>query len=268
MARTIEAIRDEIIAEKANQSDLSTLNSSSATAIWRLWCWVVATVIHTHEVLWDAFKLEVDAIVAAAIPGTARWYREQCFTFQYGDDLTYIDERYQYATIDPAKQIIKRASVTEAGGIVFIKVAKLGSTAPEKLSNDEQTAFSNYISQIKFAGTQSNVISLDPDLIKITTTIYYDAKLINSSGQLISNTSIYPVADAVDNYLANLDFDGRLVISHLVDAMQKATGVLDVVITTVEAKTAAAASYSVVDRVYAPASGYFEVNELNITYNV
>lgn len=268
MARTIADIQAAIITAKNSEAALNSLTSTSATAIWRLWTWIVAAAIHLHETLWDAYRDEVDAIVAAAIPGTARWYVGQCYAYQHGDELVYIDERFVYEIIDTSKQIVKRASVSESQGIVFLKVAKLVGGAPVKLTAGEYDAFVAYIAQIKFAGTQATVISSDADQLRFAVTIYYDATLLNSDGKLITDTSVEPVRDAVEAYLANITWDGKLYLSALVDAMQAATGVIDVVLTTAEGKAATEASFSAINRVYAPAAGYYTIDDLTITYNV
>lgn len=269
MARTINTIYQSILDEKGNHATLDTLNSTSSTAIWRLWAYVTATAMYMLEAMWDLFKQEVDDIVAAAVPGTAQWYRGQALVFQYGDELIYQNEKFQYAEIDTTVQIIKRASVTEAGGVVFIKVAKLNeSNAPVKLSNDELVAFQDYISQIKFAGTRATVITLDPDRVDVDVDVYYDPKVLSSDGTLIDNAAIYPVNNAVDDYLANVEFDGKIYNNKLIDAIQGAAGVDDIALTGLRAKAAADSGWTTVTRNYSAASGYYTLYNLNINYYV
>jgi len=280
MARTITAIYDEIIAEKQSMSELTALmpnpdsaqtlltdlTSTSKVSVWRLWAWLTAVAIWIHEKLWDAFKAEVDAIVAAAIPGTARWYREMCLNYQYNDEMVYENFKFIYNPVDVSKRIIARASATEQGGNVLLKVAKLVNGVPEKLSNDEFLAFTSYISKIKFAGTFCNIISAESDLMNATITVYYDPLLINTSGELLSNTAIKPAEDAVQNYLATLPWDGAMLKSAVVDAVQKAVGIADVELVTLQAKAHNAANYTTVTRRYVSTAGYITVNNLQITY--
>lgn len=270
MARTISEIYDEIMTEKQNMSELAALQpaadtsqtlledltSTSKVAIWRLWAWLTSVAIWIHEKLWDAFKAEVDAIVDAAIPGTARWYREMCLNFQYGDELVYLNNKYQYNPVDTDNCIIARASATESGGNVVLKVAKLVDGSPEKLSNDEAAAFAEYIDKIKFAGTFCQIISYDPDLINIEMEVYYDSTLLNSDGELLSDPSVKPVEAALEAYLSDLPWNGAVMLSSLVDAVQGATGVVDVVLESVEAKSAVAIGFTTVTRVYSTVAGY------------
>ncbi len=280
MARTIAEIYNQIAAEKATltelqnlqpaiddaQTLLNDLTSTSKVGAWRIFAFVIAVAIWVHEKLWDAFKSEVDAIVAAAIPGTARWYRNMCLLFQFGDTMIYQNYKFQYDPVDPDKQIIARASATEQGGDVLLKVAKETNGVPEKLTTEELEAFSTYIAKIKFAGTWCNVVSADPDLLNITMQVYYDASLISASGELLSDTSVKPVEDAVNNYLASLPWDGVFMNNALIDSVQAAVGVSDVVLTTTQAKANAATTFNTIARTYRTVAGYMIANQLNITY--
>jgi len=280
MARTINEIHDQIITEKQSMNELNALQpeiddaqtllddlkSSSLVAKWRLWVFLTAVAIWIHEKLWDVFKSEVDAIVAAAIPGTARWYRAMCLIYQHGDDLTYTEFKFQYDPIDPTKNIIARASATEQGGNVLLKVAKIENSLPVKLTTAELEAFTEYIDKIKFAGTFCPVISADPDLVNINLDVHYDPSLINANGELLSDTSIKPVEDAIINYLTTLPWNGTLRNSAVVDAAQASTGVNDIVLNLIEAKSNLAANYEEVERIYLSVAGYITLNDLNITY--
>ena len=280
MARTISTIYNSIIIEKESMSSLggllpetenaanllSGLNSGSKVAVWRLWAWVTAAAIWVHENLWDAFKAEVDAIVAAAIPGTAQWYRNMCLLYQHGDNMVYSNYKYQYATTDTDKQIIKRASATEQGGNVLIKVAKESGGCPVKLTTEELEAFTEYIDKIKFAGTFCPVISQDADLVNLDIEVHYDPQVMNSSGELLSDTSVKPAEDAINNYLANIEWNGVMKVSGIFETVMDATGVDDLVINSVEAKASGESTYNTVERSYSTVAGYIIANTLTITY--
>lgn len=280
MARTISEIYNQIAAEKAAMSELNSLQpaidssqtllndltSTSKVAVWRLFAFVMAVAIWVHEKLWDAFKSEVDAIVAAAIPGTTRWYRNMCLLFQYRDMMNYQDYKFQYDPVDPDKRIIARASAIEQGGDVLLKVAKEEAGVPVKLEADELAAFKSYISKIKFAGTWCNVVSADPDLFNVSIQVHYDASLLNAAGELLNQPGTKPVEDAINTYLASLPWDGVYLNNALIDAVQAATGVLDVVLVNAAAKANAATSFNTISRTYRTVAGYMIANELNITY--
>ncbi len=250
MARSVSTIYDSLIAEKNSQTALNDLqpnvdnsqtllsdvSSPSRVSDWRFWLWLFSVGIWSLEVLWDLFKVELDEKINSAPVATPRWYQKESLLFQYGDTLVWIDNKYQYATINTLTQIIKRAAVVEGGGQVTIKVAKLVGSVVTKLTVIEKAAFQQYINLIKIAGTQTIIISDDPDLLKLAVTAYYDPLVLASDGSLLSDPSVFPLEDAINNYLSLLDFNGYVVLTKLVDSMQSATGVIDPVLTLTEAK--------------------------------
>lgn len=252
MARTVSEIYDEIITEKETFSSLSSLSpdpetasnliseltSSSVVAIWRLWFWVVAFAIWSHEKIFDLHKEELTEFSESLIGGTARWLRDQCFIYQAGDALSYnsTTKKFEYAIEDTSVQIIKRAAVIQAGGVVRLKVAKLVGGLPAALTPAELSSFNTYIQQIKFAGTIVTPTSGNPDELRVYFNLYYDPLVLNPDGTLISDGSTLPVEDAINDYIGNLPFNGVLNLTALVDAVQAASGVVDPVLTSASAR--------------------------------
>lgn len=247
MSRTLNEIYDAIASEKANMAELNDwiintsnpesklddhqtllddLTSTSKVAIWRLMLWVAAVAIWIHEGLWDVFKSETDAIIAADKVHTLPWYQQACFHFQYGDQLTW-NNGYDYATIDPAKQIIKYAAAVEVSGIVRLKVATDVNGIITSLSSGQLAAFQNYMEKYKDAGVILDIISLSPDLLHIEYDIIYDPALLNADGSLITDSSTFPVQDAILNYIKNLDFNGKFRLESCDAAVRSAIGVID-----------------------------------------
>lgn len=273
MARTVKQIYDALIAEKNNQATLNGLQpsvdsaqalltdvaSTSKVADWRLWLWVVATGIYILETLFDSHKAEVEAIAAAAIPGTARWYRDQALKFQFGYQLVYLNDKFQYSAIDTNAQIIKRAAVVESAGQVIIKVAKLVGSTVTPLSSQELAAFDSYINLIRYAGTNTLTVSKNPDLLKVAYTVYYDPQVLAPNGSLLSNPAVFTVHDAINNHLSNLPFNGELVLTTLTDEVQKAQGVKNPVLTLAQAKYGAL-PYSTINVKYIPDAGHMIVD--------
>jgi hypothetical protein len=236
MARTTNEIYNEIVAEKQNQSSLSMLapindsatqllidvSSTSKVAFWRLWAWLMAYAIHVHEGYYDAFLVEADAIAQRAEVGTPRWYQHQILSFQYGDALVFLNQKYQYATIDESKKIVKRCAIIErANGTVLAKVAKLNSSGiVEPLNQTELNSLIGYVAKVKFAGTRLGCISQSADQITMNYNVLFDAQYPES---IIKDA----VKLAIESYIANLPFDGKLYITYVTDAIQKVSGVID-----------------------------------------
>jgi len=277
MARTIQQIFDSIITEKetfaslddlvpnpeTSQTFLTDLTTASKVAIWRLMFWVVAVAIFAHEKLFDQFKADVETRAKEITPGVTRWYVNESKKFQNGDDLQFINETFVYAdttsTEALAKQIIEQASARDLNQIVTIKVAKDdGSGGLEKLTAPEKTAFEAYLDDFKIAGTKTLVISDDPDDLKVAATIEFDPQVMLADGTLIEDGTS-PVQVAIDGYIEGLPFDSTFRVSELIDSIQAARGVENVVADVVEARSGILAFEDILvttTESYLPNAGY------------
>lgn len=273
MARTIKEIENEILAAKEADSNLDSLTSTSKTAIWRLWVYIIAFAIWVHESLWDVFKKEAEATILASHPHNFRWYRDVSLRFRDGKSLYWDGAAFSWPALVGSEtledlEIVKQAAVVESPGKLIIKVAKEDSGSLTKLSDPEKTRFTTYINSIKDAGNTIEVISEDPDDVKITATIYCDPLLIDlSDGSLVADSGVKPVEDAINAYLNSdeLNFNGELRRTHLIDAMQNATGVNDPILTSLQTRYAAE-PFAEIEEGVVPYSGYFAVDTLTLTY--
>lgn len=284
MARSITTIYDTIIAEKqsmgqlnnlqpnieSSQQLLSDLTATSRVARWRLIYWIVAVAIWIHEKLFDSYREEIEALSNSLITGTLKWYQAECLKFQFGDTLEWNGAKYVYLILDPTKQIVQRAAVVEGASQLIIKVAKLDpSDIPEPLSAAELSAFSAYISQIKFAGTNVAIITDFADELRLSYDIHYDPQLITSTGESIATTGVYPVEDVIISFIQKLPFNGVLNLTKLTDAIQAVEGVIDPVITSASARYGAI-PFQVFTKKYQANAGHMKIdpsNPLNTTLN-
>lgn len=273
MARALNDIYNGLITEKETQPTLTGLNptagenavnfmanlsTTSYVGIWRLLFWVVAVSQWIHEQIFDQHVTEVTNISNVTITGPAPWYQRMCFLFQYGDALTYFNDHYVYNPVTPANQIIKRAAVINGQGLLKIKVAALdGGGNPIPLTGPQLTAFTYYMNLIKFAGTNMQVISLAADNLQLYYTVIYDPLVLDNTGQLISTPGTYPVEDAINAVLAALPFNGIITPTALTTAIEAATGVVEPVYTSGNAKEVGN-PYAPIDQIngYNPGSGY------------
>jgi len=190
----------------------------------------------------------MDAKALELIPGTLQWYVNQALLFQNGYDLVWSDTLEKYIYPDTTSQdaidskIITQAAAIESSGQVFIKVAKGEIGSLTELSTSEKASFEQYLEEIKFAGTNTEVISETADDLKLAITIYYDPLVVEietgtpDRARLISNTSTYPVETAITNYIQQIPFNSALRLMDLVDAIQAASGVNNVVIDNADAR--------------------------------
>lgn len=237
MARSIATIQATMDAEQALQTDLTTLNSPSQTAIYRLWKFITSTIINYLEQLWDIYKAELETQISAAAVGSNAWLQSKVMKFQYSastPQVLAVDSNFaiNYPTIDTTLQIITRCSVTTTSQrVCLVKVAK--SDPPVALSAPELSSLSGFLSDLNFAGVNYVAQSLTSDKIYIDADIYYN-------GQYASTISAN-VIDAINAYLAAIPFDGKIKLMSLIDAIQGVTGVTDVVLRNIAIRADATA---------------------------
>lgn len=274
MARSIQEIYDALITEKETmtqlnalqpsmdnaQNLLSDLTSSSRVAIWRLIFFVLAFGIWTLEKLFDEHKAWVEARALELFVGNKAWYHSKTLEFQLGDSLVFENGVYRYPTVNTENQIIKRASVSEVGGDVLIKLVKLSSGLPAPLTNPELLAFVSYMEKVKFAGVDVIYISRLPDLLKIYFKIYYDPLLMTDTGELLSAPGTFPVVDTIKNYCFGLQFDGVFSFTELTDLLQKTPGVHTPIFLNASAKVGTN-PYADIGDFYNPAAGYLKIDD-------
>ena len=262
MARSISEIQNAIIADIQADTTLGALNSPSATAIWRLWTFVIATAIHVHERFMDIGIETMETIARDAVPGTPGWLQRRVLEFQYDEDNRQFvteqpDGSVGYTTIDESLRIISRCAVVETESAVVVKVAK-GSDTLGKLNINKLNALRDYIDKIGFAGVVIRSESLDADIFKIDVEIIY-------SGQYLRDTVQAAIVTALKSYLANLsidNFNGTVVREQVVDAIQQVPGVYG--IDTQGLKMwgqRSGQSFEVIDRLYNSDAGYLEYDE-------
>lgn len=225
MARNISTIIEEMDDAQAAETPLSTLNSTSQTAIYTLWKSITATIINFLEQLIDKYKAEIETIVKIGAVGNDAWLNAQILKFQYSATVpqivTLVDFAPGYGTVNEDLRIITRCSVkTMANKTISVKVAK--SDPPVALTATELNSLRGYLSDIGFAGTQTNTYSYASDKFYLVANIYYN-------GQYSSVISATVIA-AIEDYFANIPFDGTVKISALEDYIQSVPGVTDVVV--------------------------------------
>jgi len=286
MARSIIEIYDSLNSVKANFQELQDyttdpnnpysiednfqslkqdVNSTSRVAIWRLWIWIFAVGSWVIESLFDQHTAELNTILANKKPHNLRWYEEESKKFQYGYELTWIDDEYVYERIDEAAKIIKHVKASEKNGLVIIKVSKEVGGIKTPLSNGEKTAFTDFWAKYKDAGVKIQIVSQAADILKVDITIIRDRLVLAADNSLLRDSSILPIDAAIDQYADNLEYGGILRLSKFVDAIQSAEGVIDVKLNAAWWKPTGGA-YASVGMSVESISGYFIVQKSDSTF--
>jgi len=280
MARSVDTIYADLIAKKESDSNLDVLNSTSKTAIWRIWLYILAYATNVLESLFDKHYTEVTSIITELKPHTMRWYRQKALAFQYGFDLISDTDIFDNGTATEAQieasKIIKYAAITEATteSRLVLKIAtedNAGKLAP--ITSGQESAFIPYIEEIKDAGVAITVINYLPDILKLNLRIYYDPLVLTSTGVSIL-TGKKPVEDALNEFMKELPFNGELVLNSLIDKLQKTEGVKIPHLVQAASKwiDTALDDYGNFENISVkkiPVSGYFEIENFdNIEYVV
>lgn len=284
MARTIDEIYGEMIAEKEASANLTGLTSNSRVAVWRLIFYICAVGIKVVEDLFDYHIGIVEQAGLEAIAGTKAWYAAQTLLYQFGDELVYDAEsgNFGYQIIDDDKRVVElAASQDDSTGRVFVKAAKVnaGTGIPEPLSVNELNGLTGYWNQKKFAGTIMVVSSDLPDLAHIAYRVIYDPNILNGDGELLLDTSIKPVEDAINQFFVDFgvrNFAGVFQIVDITDYIQDVQGILNTAPTTIDmTKNDGSGFINVLatdDNRYVSVAGYIIVDPAhplpaNIVYN-
>lgn len=107
MARTITEIQNDMISRITATAGLTDLNSSSKTAVWRMWTYIVAVTVWALENLFDLHKNEVNTLINEKAPHSLRWYANKAKDFQYGSELVDGEDYYNNTNLSE-EEITKR----------------------------------------------------------------------------------------------------------------------------------------------------------------
>lgn len=261
--RTLDQIQTQILGKIAETPELAGLTSTSKVAIWRLWVYIIAFIIWFHEAI-------VEENAKNSRVHTLDWYRGQALAFQDGVDLIWTNGGFNFATVDNPEErmIIKRCAVLEnTDGQLVFKVATENNGVLEPLNNDQLFRFSEYLKDIRDGGNRIKIINRPADKLKIELDIYVDALTIDlSTGEYLqSDNKPKVVNEAIDTYLANLEFNGAFVKTFFIDAIQKVDGVKIPKIKNIQWKYGDI-PYAEFTEFQIPDAGYFEIEDLKINY--
>lgn len=229
MSRSLSDIYNEAVATKNQYLQLTELNNDSKMSVINALIWVVSAAIYSFETLQDVFITDIAGILNERINGTPAYYAKAMLQWQYGDDLVVSDDgvSFSYATEDETKRLITHVSYQEIysaeykDDVLILKVAKGDDGELQKLSDEELMAARTYLNQIKFAGVKARVVSREGDVLVPRVTVYTDGA--------ITRSDLYDAIDeALEQFIADMDFDSALYAHKVIDAIMSVDHVTDV----------------------------------------
>lgn len=201
----------------------------SKVSLESIFFYVVSAAIWTLEVLFDTHKAEITALIDATKPHRLKWYVDKTLSFQYSRDLITDSDLYDNTDVTDeqitAEKVVKYSSAVEHSGKVLIKVATDVAGSREPLTLDQEAALWSYLREIKDAGVKIDLINQAANSFTATIDIYYDPMILNASLDSLAKGG-NPVRDAVEDFIANLPFNGEYRNSALVDRLQAVPGVI------------------------------------------
>ncbi|NHN26750.1 hypothetical protein FIA58_013780 [Flavobacterium jejuense] len=250
-----------------NEQTVNSANSTSKVAIWRLWVWIFSFAI------WVMYQI-VNKNALNSRPQNLPNFRQTILNFRDGLNLVWKDGAFNYdltGVVDAEERlIIDRCAVLESNdGELVVKVATDNAGVLEPITEPQKTRLLDYIRQIKVPGVRIRLINEVADKLKIDLTVYVDPLIIDlNDGKLLNTTdTVYPVQDAINDYLSNLEFNGAFVNDFFRSKIKEAEGINLAVIDSIQWKYASFPFISF-NEFKVPESGYFKIEEtdLNINY--
>jgi hypothetical protein len=236
MAQTQAQWKTVLETEKATKSSLD-IWVTGANKGWRSWLNVVAYVTNLIDVKWDTQNPILVSKADAVQKHTREWYRQRALAYQDGDTLIVVDNEWTYSVIDEDKQIIVACVVSQDDSdasanekaVKFHPAILNASGYLEVPTGQFPNRLQIYMRGLAPDGSVvDNLFYTEPVVTNfaVEATIFYDPAIINASGQLVSDTTVFPVVDAIKAYRDEfVNVGGFLRNSTLINYIKAVDGV-------------------------------------------
>lgn len=206
----------------------------SAVSIESAIVFVVAYTWYLLEQVMDTFRTDIDERIENAYLASIPWYYHKCLEYQHGHDLVFnpTTYRFEYAETDEEARIVKFAAVRQVQETVTKLKIYTNKAGKVPLTAAEHEAFKAYIQGVGAAGVHYQFINLNPDKLQITLQVIFNPLVLDNTGAKLKDGT-FPVREAIQAYIDGITFGGMLNRTRLVDAIQLAEGVEDVIITQI-----------------------------------
>lgn len=246
-------------------------NTFSKVAVERIWLYIVAFGHLVSEKFNLSHKAEVAELIAAERPHTIIWYKNKALAYMHGYELVADTDYYDTTGLTDDQiseaRVVKNASAVEKANVVYVKVA---TAEPAKLSDDQEAGLEAYFKEVKDAGVKLQIINRDADHYRAVIDVYYDPMVLNSAG-LNAVTGNETVRDAVNSFIAALEFNGQFRHDALRNSLNALDGVVMTELKVSQISTDGGESYDDIDAYTTPDAGYmkiYEPTDLTLNYKV
>lgn len=233
MARTLSEIYSVAKETRDTYLELTEFKNGSKMSVLDAFTWVASACIWAHENIMDVFKVDLASDLQNRINGTPAYFANALLKYQSGDDLVINEEGTicSYATIDESKRIITKVSYSEIAEegfndkMLLLKIATGTAGNYSRIEDSELLKVRAYLNKLLFAGQHALVVSRSGDILVPKVTVYYDGA--------VEESEVYQnIEDALNDFIANISFDGSVYYQKIIDAIQSAEHVTDVQVDT------------------------------------
>jgi len=277
--RTLSEITESIKSQFVANSELAELyrldrsktfdEQFSKVSFEALIIYIVAAASYVLERTFATTVEEVDTAIDSRYVASIPWFQQKALEYQDGYDLVFdnVTRSFGYAASDPKARIIAFAAVRttrDANEVQWVQIL-VSKEGKAPLTEEEMLRFSRYMQRISPAGTRADIVSKQSDLLQISAQVNYNPLLLTSEGLRITDGSS-PVNEAIQTYIDNIKYGGTFNKTKLVDAIQAAEGVVDVILLEVEVASADGEFVTLAGNSYPSSSGSFVINDIIISY--
>lgn len=268
MSSKQQEIYNEMIAQKERNEALKEANNTSKTSVINNIFFAVSLAINSLLELFEFHKAEVSKLSYESERRTSKWYQSLALKFQYGHQLVegkdYFDNTNKTPQeIEESKLVKFAVAVQEKDkSTIYIKIANANK---QPLTNEQLQAFSEYMERVADWGVHLTIINEVPDKLKLTIDYWYDATLINSSGQSLTGGN-EPVKDKVKDFLTTLNFNQQYADMNLIDELQRlpSAKVVEIKESFYKYKTL---NWQRINGRYIPYAGHLAIEDIDLQIN-
>lgn len=208
MADNIKIWADRIDTQKNAESDIivDTISVASRKNTWRD---IIAFFLSLIQNIWDKSELDFEEKVATRPFRTIEELRQIAITWQYGKKPVFLGDRFGYVASDSSLEIADECCVIAIDSVgsqrgLIVHPGKYDANGDlQPLSTLEQSDFELYFESMKSFGRRIDYVSTAIGNLILTIEIFYDPTKFNSDGSKFSDSSVFPVLDAIEDYMDN-----------------------------------------------------------------
>lgn len=264
-----EFVDSDVLADMYGLDASKTFDEQfSKASLEAVLIYIVAMASYLCERIFAETRQEVTAAIDSHYIASLPWFQSIALEYQDGYDLVYDSKTFifGYEQEDDEARIVKYAYARNASvdtiSWVSIFVSKENK---EPLEEAELQRFSTYMQRRVPAGTNMQITSKKSDRLRINVQVNYNPLLLKSDGVRIEGAG-KPVDEAIQAYVDSIPYGGVFNKTRLVDALQAAEGVVDVILGDVYTARDDASFELLQGNSYTSSSGGLVIDSSNISY--